>query len=202
MIKTIIFDIGRVLVDWDWESYVKRIIPDEEKAIAVGKGFFGSPYYIEFDRGVLTSDEVLGKIIADNPQFESEFRLVFSRYGESITLRDFVIPWIKSLKERGFKVLYLSNYAVPMRMQTAEQLRFTEFTDGGIFSCDVKTVKPDSKIYELLLKKYDLKAEECIFIDDTPENVRGAQNVGINGIQYITYEQVCDDMEKLINGSN
>lgn len=202
MIKTIIFDIGRVLVDWDWEEYVKKIIPDEEKAIAVGRAFFASPYYIEFDRGVLTPDEVIDKITADNPQFKEEFKLVFSRYGESITLRDFAIPWIKSLKDRGFSVLYLSNYAVPMRNQTQDKLCFTKYTDGGIFSCDVKTVKPDRKIYELLLQKYNLKAEECIFIDDSPENVEGAVNVGINGIQYITYAQVCDDMEKIINGSN
>ena len=202
MIKAIIFDIGRVLVDWDWESYVKKVIPDEEKAIAVGKAFFESPYYIEFDRNVFTTEEVLAKITADNPQYKAEFLKVFARYGESVVLRDFAIPWIESLKARGFKVLYLSNYAEPMRKQTGEQLRFREYTDGGIFSCDVKMVKPDHRIYELLLERYDLKAEECIFIDDSEINIQGAVDVGIYGVQYIDYEQVTNDMERIIDANN
>lgn len=202
MIKAIIFDIGRVLVEWDWEGYVKRLIPDEEKAIAVGKAFFCSPYYIEFDHNVMTSEEVIGKITEDNPQFAEEFRLVFSRYGESIRQYDYTIPWIEELKSRGFKVLYLSNYAVPMRNQTQEQLSFIKHTDGGIFSCDIKMVKPERGIYEALLKKYGLKAEECIFIDDADINIEGAKKVGMNGIVFTGYDEARDEMERIINACN
>lgn len=202
MIKTIVFDIGRVLVEWDWESYAKRLFSDEEKAIAVGKGFFGSPYYIEFDRNVLTPDEIIARMTEDNPQFKEEFKLVFSRYGESIRQFDYTIPWIESLKERGFKVLYLSNYAVPMRNQTQEQLSFTEHTDGGIFSCDLKIVKPDLGIYEALFNKYGLKAEECVFIDDSEENINGAINAGMHGIVFENYNQACIDLERIINACN
>ena len=202
MIKTIIFDIGRVLVEWDWEGYVKRIIPDEEKAVAVGRAFFQSPYYIEFDRNVLTPQEVVEKITADNPQYGEVFRLIFSRYGESIRQFDYTIPWIEELRAKGFKVLYLSNYAVPMRNQTQRQLSFIDYMDGGIFSCDIKLVKPDCRIYETLLNKYSLKAEECVFVDDMEINIEGAQRVGMKGIVFKSYDEACDEMERMINAGN
>lgn len=203
MIKTVIFDIGRVLVDWDWENFVKKLYPDdEEKATAVGRSFFAHPCFVEFDRGVWQTREVLDKIIGDAPEYKDEILYTFSRMGETILVRDTTIPWIKSLKEQGLNVLYLSNYSVPMRDLSREKLKFTDYMDGGVFSCDVKMVKPDRNIYEYIIKKYGLVPEECIFIDDMEDNIATAINLGIHGIRYVTYEQAKSDMEKIINGCN
>ena len=53
----------------------------------------------------------------------------------------------------------------------------------------MKLVKPDREIYECLLKTYDLKAEECVFLDDRKENVEAARNIGMAGILFENYEQ-------------
>ena len=55
--------------------------------------------------------------------------------------------------------------------------------DGGIASCEVHINKPDPRIYQALLEKYNLKATECVFIDDSRPNVQTAFQLGMNGLQ-------------------
>jgi len=66
---------------------------------------------------------------------------------------------------------------------------FLTLTDGDIFSYSVRQVKPDVEIYETLLKKYQLTADECVFIDDRMENIEGAEKAGIHGICFETIGQ-------------
>ena len=58
------------------------------------------------------------------------------------------------------------------------------FFDGVVVSCDLHIIKPESGIYEYILGKYGLKADECLFIDDREENVRGAEKVGMNAVKF------------------
>ena len=75
-------------------------------------------------------------------------------------------------------------------------LDFLLLTDGDIFSYSVRQVKPDVEIYETLLKKYQLTADECVFIDDRMENIEGAEKAGIHGICFETIGQVKEDLKK------
>lgn len=197
MIKTIIFDIGRVLVDWDWEEYLRGLF-DEDTAKAVGEAYFMHPDYNEFDRGVLSTEEILQRFIKTAPNLEEEIRLCFSRMGETVVQREFAIPWIKELKEKGYQVLFLSNYSYQMRELNPEALSFVKYMDGGVFSCDVKFIKPDPDIYKCILDKYNLIPDECIFIDDNGDNIATAKSLGINAIQYLSFNQVREEMEKLL----
>ena len=63
----------------------------------------------------------------------------------------------------------------------------------------MKLVKPDREIYEYLLKKYDLEAQECVFLDDRLENVEGARKVGMKGILFENYEQAWAELEEMIS---
>lgn len=199
MINTIIFDIGRVLVDWEWDDLLPQLFDDEKTRETINRVFFGnSAIFAEFDRGVMDTEDVLQASIKKAPEYEDAIRYAFENMGETITVRDTTIPWIDELKARGFKVYYLSNYSKPMRERTQNKLEFTRHMDGGVFSCDVKMIKPDKSIYKALLDKYSLVPEECIFIDDMMVNVEAAQACGIYGIQFITRKQVIEDMEKLI----
>ena len=74
-----------------------------------------------------------------------------------------------------------------------ESIGIFENTSGRMISQPYKTIKPDKEIYEILLNKYNLKPEECIFIDDTPENVETAINLGMSGFIYK------ENTEELIN---
>ena len=62
----------------------------------------------------------------------------------------------------------------------------------------MKIIKPDPEMYELLLRTYDLKAEECVFIDDRPGNIEGAKNAGLHGIVFESYEKTSRELDELL----
>ena len=78
-------------------------------------------------------------------------------------------------------------------------LDFVPHTDGGIFSCKVKLTKPDPAIYKLLLERYGLRAEECVFLDDTLRNVNAAEALGIHGIHFQNLSQAKSELEVLLS---
>ena len=112
--------------------------------------------------------------------------------------REGSIPWIQDLKARGYHTYYLSNYGEQVRYDTAASLDFMKEMDGGIMSYEVHQIKPDEKIYRMLLDRYHLKAEESIFLDDTNINVDGAIKVGMQGLLVENQEQAVRDLNALL----
>ena len=108
------------------------------------------------------------------------------------------MEWIKDLKNRGYGLYIISNYAEYMFKKTKHKLQFLSYLDGAIFSYQHKVIKPNKVIYEVLLNKYKLKAEECVFIDDRLENVEGAKALGFKGIQFKNYEQASTQLNTLL----
>ena len=76
-------------------------------------------------------------------------------------------------------------------------LSFLSDVDGQVFSFEVHQIKPEPEIYQLLLKRYGLKAEESVFLDDTLKNVEAAEEQGIHGIHFLTKEQAEEELRKL-----
>ena len=93
-----------------------------------------------------------------------------------------MLELVRRLKNHGYCVYYLSNIPQDVLELLTERGVLTQF-DGGVASCEVQVNKPDPQIYKALLKKYQLKASECIFIDDRLENVQAAFALGFAGIQ-------------------
>ena len=90
---------------------------------------------------------------------------------------------VRKLKSRGYCVYYLSNIPEDV-LDFLTERDLKGLFDGGVASCDVHINKPDPKIYKALLDKYSLKAEECVFIDDSAANAEGAQRVGLDAIVF------------------
>ncbi len=95
-------------------------------------------------------------------------------------------------------MLYLSNYSHYVMSKNPEVLDFLPLMDGGVFSCDVKLIKPDRKIYECITKKYNLVPSECVFIDDIERNVKAAKDFGFNAIRFLNLEQAQRDLNAIL----
>ena len=145
MIKNIIFDIGRVLIGFEWKDYVNSLF-DEETAERVTAAMWGTGYWKELDRAVLTDDEIVERFYSAGPDVKEEIWEAFSRVGECVKRRDWAIPVIDDLKARGYRVLYLSNFSEHVMSSNREALDFVPHMDGGIFSCDVNVIKPAADI--------------------------------------------------------
>ena len=127
------------------------------------------------------SDSMYGSASA-SVQFDSSFkrentdtRLILPVEG--------ILELLQTLKKNGYRLYLLSNAAIRQQEYLA-RAEASKLMDGTLISADVKLLKTDPQIYQTFLKKFDLKAEECVFIDDTPINVEGALYENMAGIVF------------------
>ncbi|WP_051208812.1 HAD family hydrolase [Butyrivibrio sp. WCD3002] len=196
-IKTVIFDIGGVLVDFSWENIIRKQGFDEDMVQRIGNASVRSSAWDEFDRGVLDTKGIIDGFVKNDPEIEDEIRLAFSDLTGLLIKRERTIPWIKELKGKGYKVLVLSNFSKQALDANPFMQEFLDEIDGGILSYKDKVIKPDRAIYELITKRYDLVPGECVFIDDTEKNIIAARDFGMNGIVFKSYEQVESELQAL-----
>ena len=197
MIKNIILDVGKVLVEWDPMSVFRKLGFEEALIGPIADATINSPEWDEFDRSARPDEEILESLIENAPEYEKEIRIFWEHVGEAIWTYPYAVDWINDFKKNGYRVYILSNYSSYTYEKTREALKCTELADGRIFSYEVKQVKPEPEIYQTLLTRYQLIPEESVFIDDKMNNVIGAIGQGIHGIQFQTLEQVKEQLREL-----
>lgn len=203
MIRNIIFDIGGVLVGFDWRAYLESFHFPAEETDAIMKATFLSKAWTELDREVLSIGEIEDMMTAAAPEYAEDILTVFRGKGRSIQKRAYARGLIRSLQDRGFKVYYLSNYSSQLREQTEEPLDFLPLMDGGLFSYEVKQIKPEPEIFASLIARYpSIRPEESVFFDDTAGNVEAARRLGFHGIVFHDLEQAMAELEKLLDKTN
>lgn len=198
MIKNIIFDIGNVLAHFRWEEYIRERFPEEEFE-SIAKATVQGPYWVEVDRGVLSMEEIMRRCAELVPELGAQIERFFRERSALVQEYDYAEALIRGLKERGFCVYLLSNYAGDLYEYAKEHFRFVPLADGGIISYQVHQVKPEPEIYQALLEKYGLKPEECVFLDDLEQNLAGAQKLGIRTILFRDYDSAMEQLEALLN---
>lgn len=198
MIKNIIFDIGNVLSDFRWREFLADKGFDGEMIERIGKASVLTDTWYEFDRGFYSDEEVVELFVKNDPGIGKELHRAFDNVEGMVRLKAGTFEWIRSLKAKGLKLYYLSNYSHKAETQCPEATSFIPEFDGGILSYTVKMTKPDPAVYGLLLSRYGLDPSETVFIDDTEKNVVAARKLGIAGIVYDTGEQARKELERLI----
>lgn len=197
MKNTVIFDIGRVLAGFGWEEYLRGIVPEETAYRAVEQAVFLSPDWEEHDKGLLTEEEEIQDFVSNAPEYEAEIRKTYENLGACIQKWDFSVPWVQELKQKGIRVFALSNWPKHIYDQREDKLDFLEFMDGYILSYREHLIKPDPAAFRLLMDRYQILPEESVFIDDRPENIKAAENLGILGILFHSREQAGEELRKL-----
>ena len=197
MIRNSVFDIGNVLTDFRWEGFLRDKGFDDRMIKRIAKASVAGPYWNEVDRGVWSTEKLLQAFIDLDPEIADELYLTFENIHGMVTRRSYAIPWIKELKEKGYHVYYLSNFSYKAYVECAEALDFIPYMDGGILSYQDQVIKPDPRIYQLLLERYGLRAQECVFLDDSAVNVEAAKVEGFAGIVFETKEQAEEELRLL-----
>ncbi len=197
MIRTIIFDIGNVLADFTWEAHYRRFGYTGEKLERLAKATVKSEAWNEYDRGELSGEEIIQKFIDNDPELEADIRRCLASVEGMVVRNDYAIPWIEELKRKGYQTLYLSNFSERAAEECAKALDFLPHMDGGILSYQDKVIKPMPEIYQLLIERYGLVPEECVFLDDTQKNLTGAEALGFHTILFRNQEQAREELKKL-----
>ena len=196
-IKTIIFDIGNVLMSFDYRPFIKDLLGDDQVIEKVNNALWYSGLWNEMDRGE-DPDVILTQMIAREPEAAAEIKRTFDNVGGCMHKMEYAIPWLKELKGRGCRVLYLSNYAEHTMEANPDVLDFLPYMDGGVFSCYERITKPEPEIFRLIEDRYGLIPGECVFLDDTERNVEVAGSLGFNTIHFTDYETARKELETII----
>lgn len=199
MIRNMVFDIGNVLMDFRWKEYMRSLFGENEALIqTINQGIWHNGCWAAMDKGEMDGAATLRSAVAFSPQYEKEIKLTLDRVALAFHKFGYAVPWVQELKGMGLNVYYLSNYSAFSIAANPDVLNFIPYMDGGVFSFEVKAVKPEPEIYRCLCDKYGLKPEECLFTDDVPANVKGAQACGFQGIVFEGYEKTYPVIMKVL----
>ncbi len=200
MMKNIVFDLGRVLVDFDPIAYLYSLGYDDETVQALYDRIFGGEDWMRHDRGDYPSViEMQTVLIQKYPEYEAQIRRALQPDWVKIhTLREDTAAYLLELKERGYPVYMLSNLAADSYAYVS-RYPFFRALDGGVFSYQERVCKPDARIYEILLQRYALDPAETVFLDDNADNVEAAEKAGIRGIVFTSLDEAKKQLEPLLS---
>ena len=197
MIKNVVFDVGKVLVDFNWQGFMDTLDFSPEVYEKVANATVLSELWNEFDRSKMSDEEILQKFLEGAPDCEAEVMRFWNNIGNCISCYDYTASWIQSLQEKGYGVYLLSNYPRRLYSQSIEELSFVEDVDGAVFSFEVQATKPEPEIFEALFQKYHLNATECVFLDDNRGNIIAANHLGMATIHFHTKSQAEEELRSL-----
>ena len=198
MTRNLVFDFGKVLVEYDFVDFFRRLIPDARRCMQLASIMTDDETLRRFDREEKPIEELVKDLISENPAFEDEIRLFAERYPEIITGE---MPGMKELlvrlKGEGFSLYGLSNWCSKVYV-TMGQYDIFQLMDGYVISSEEHLVKPEAEIYHRLYEKFGLKPEECIFADDKQENIEGARRTGMRGIVFENAAQYERELRRML----
>lgn len=185
--KHIIFDIGNVLLSFQPEHFLKQYY-DEETMGDLLTIIFCSDEWLELDLGTLSIQEAIDIFAKRNPQYQKEITFVLNHWTKMMTPIQENVDIAYQLKEKGYSLYLLSNFHKEAIKEMYHKYPFFQIFDGGVISAYEHIMKPDPEFYQILLERYHLKPEDCLFIDDMLANVNTAHRLGIDGI-HLNYDK-------------
>ena len=194
----IILDMGNVLLEWNKDKILKAVAKTQKDYLILDKAIFQSGLWERLDLGTLTREELVLKVVSMiGSIYQEKVQEVVWNWPSYIEIYTEVFPLLARLKEKGHRIFVLSNTSPVFYELLEEQLSpLNEILDGFVLSCDIKAVKPDRKMFEEILHKYELNPANCIFLDDVKENTKMAESLGIKAYQVKKRSDVVDILKK------
>lgn len=189
--KNVVFDLGAVLLSWEPVSLVHaefaHLAPTAEAAHALAREMFHHEDWLGFDRGTHSLDDAIGRMALRLSLPVDRLNEALAPMGERLEPIAVTLELLDGLRRRrdageDLRLYYLSNMPAPYARVLEERHAFFRWFDGGIFSGDVRIIKPQREIYELLAMRYRLRAGDTVFIDDSLPNVLAARELGWQAI--------------------
>ena len=198
MIRNIIFDLGNVIINYNQKQIINNFTKKEEEIKYIYDEIFNAQEWELMDLGDITNDEAI-EVINKRNEFKYQKltdNFLHEWYKEQEINRD-IVEIAKKLKRNGYKLFVLSNMA-NLTYEYFKNDEFFSLCKGIIISAHEHLIKPDEKVFRLLLDRYKLNAEECLFIDDDPseENYKTANKMEIKGRRIIPNS--AEDVRKLL----
>jgi 2-haloacid dehalogenase len=195
--KALIFDIGGVLLDWNPRHLYRKFFNGDEEGMEQFLAEIGfNEWNLHQDAG-RPFVEAVNELKSRHPTRAELIEAYHTRWEESIngTIEP-TIDILVELREKGYPLYGLSNFSTEKFPLVQQRYGFFDWFDDILLSAEVNLVKPDPRIYHVLLKRIEREPEECIMIDDSAQNVDSARQVGIDGIHFRSPDQLKVELTK------
>ena len=195
MTKNIIFDFGNVLVKWEPELIYKEYFGDEARAWWFLRHVADMDFRQRIDAGE-SMDACIREKQGQYPDYADAIELYRTKWREMLTgempgMREV----IEELRAVGCGVYGLTNWSMETFPEARERFRILQMIDRSVVSGAEGLVKPDPRLFQVLMDRYGLKADECTFVDDNPDNVAAACRLGMAGIVFLGAEGLRGKLE-------
>ena len=184
MIKNVVLDMGNVLLDYNPEFVLNTFCSSDEEKEVIMKELFEGPEWKLGDRGDIKDKDRFDLVKTRVPEkFHEALKNCADKWDICMKPLDGAGDFCDYVKEKGLGIYVLSN-ASDLFYEYFPRFLPLEYFNGVFVSSDYLMLKPDVKIYETFLEKYGLKAEECLFVDDREDNIKGAKTAGFNAFRF------------------
>ena len=182
--KNVIFDFGNVLVKWEPERVYGEYFGDDAKAWWFLRHVADNQWRGRIDAGESTAD-CIAVLSQQYPEYSEAIALYDSRYFDMLTgevpgMRDV----LSDIMRRGCQVYGLTNWSMETFPEARRRFGILQMIDRYVVSGAEHIIKPDPRLFQVLLDRYSLSAEECLFVDDNADNVSSAKALGMHGIVF------------------
>jgi len=189
-ISAVVFDLGGVLIDWNPRHLYRRLFADPGEM----EDFLGrvctDDWHREHDLGadIRLSCEQLA---SQHVQYR-DMIMAWADRGEEMAAGQFdqTVSVLRTLKAAGLRCYALSNMEREVFAIRSARFPFMRWFDGQVISGFEGVAKPDRRIFEVLLTRYDLDPAAAVFVDDSTRNVEAARDLGFNAVHYTSADQL------------
>ena len=182
--RNIIFDFGNVLVEWHPERVYGEYFGDEAKAWWFMRHVADLDWRQRIDAGE-SQDACIAELQARHPDYAEAIALYRDRWREMLTGE---MPGMRELLSQlmaaNYQLYGLTNWSMETFPEARRHFGILQMIERYVVSGAEGYVKPDPRLFHVLLDRYGLKAEECTFVDDNPDNVEASRRLGMTGIVF------------------
>ena len=191
-----LFDLGGVFFDWNPEYFYKDIFKSKNELNFFLSNICNNEWNIKQDAGRPITYAVK-ELVSKFPKYQNEIELYYSNHRNMIGgLFEDSKEVLDSLKQKNIKCYALSNWSAETFVGMPDDFPFLKKFDGIVLSGEEKVTKPDERIYQIAIDRYDLTPSDTVFIDDNLDNINAAVKLGFNTIHLIDPYQIKNQINK------
>lgn len=196
-IRTVVFDIGGVLIDWNPRHLFRKVFDSGEEMEWFLANVCTYEWNVQQDGGKLFS-VATAELQEKFPEYRDKIALYYGRWEEMLNGEiSGTVEIFRTLKSAGMPLYALSNWSHEAFPVAYNRYDFMKLFDGLVVSGYEKLLKPDHAIYRVLMKRYNINPAESVYIDDNKPNADAAAELGFNAIHFTSPEQLRVELKAL-----
>lgn len=196
--KSIIFDLGAVMVDWNPLAIAQQFTSNSKFQQSIIQKLFLHENWIDFDNGQISETQLIRQAAERLELSLDQTQQLMQSAKESLHAKSDMLSLLQLAKATGLKTYCLSNLSHEWFAYLSQRHDFFNLFDGKVISAQEGMGKPNLEIYQTLLSRYNVNSENTLFIDDRSDNTQAAASLGINCITFEHTQQNLMDIKRFI----